>query len=217
MMPANTIDTPLAQEPRGWTAWSSCALGFAVGVGVLVAFAVLAPARPLPAYPWAAAFLFCVVWQDVWRRRIPNALTLPALLAAWICAALAGGLPALGASVAGALLAIALLFVPFAARGMGAGDLKAAAVVGALWGPAAVVFVIFWAVLLAGAAALAWLALRGGLQEMGNRWLVSLGSTLALRRPVYLAPPPGSTAARGLPFGLALALGALTHAVRTGL
>jgi prepilin peptidase CpaA len=203
-------DTPAA-ESRGSFRAGACALGIALGAGAGVALGAVAPIRPLPTSSWAAAFLFCVVWQDVWRRRIPNVLTVPALLACWLGAGLAAGLPAALHSLAGSALAIALLFVPFAFRGMGAGDLKAAAVIGALWGPAAALAVVFWAVVLAGAGALGWLALRGGLQEMGKRWFHSLGLTLALCRPVYLAPAPGTAAAGGLPFGVALALGAIAY------
>src|SRR5262245_10936288 len=105
----------------------SCALGLLVGAGVFAVLGSVHAIRPLPHYPWAAAFLFCVAWQDAWRWRIPNALTFPALLATWFCAAFWGGLPAALDSLAGSALVIAVLFAPFAARGLGAGDVKSAA------------------------------------------------------------------------------------------
>ena len=44
-----------------------------------------------------------------------------------------------------------------------------------------------------------------------RRWLHSLGLTLALSRPVYIAPAAASSAAQGLPFGVALGLGAVAY------
>ena len=91
---------------------------------------------------------------------------------------------------------------------MGAGDLKASAVIGALWGPAAGLAVVIWALLLAAASALLILTLHGELTGMLRRWVNSLGVSLATQSPVYFGPAADSAAARGLPFGVALGLGA---------
>ena len=88
---------------------------------------------PLPALGWAAAFVYLVVHQDVSRLKIPNWLTLPALAAAMIHAGVVGGLSGLGSALAGAGCALGLLFVPFLVGWLGAGDVKAAMVLGALW------------------------------------------------------------------------------------
>jgi prepilin peptidase CpaA len=66
--------------------------------------------------------------------RIPNLLTLPLLLAGLVAHALAGGLPGLGASLIGAGFGFAALIVFYAAGGMGAGDVKFLAAVGAWLG-----------------------------------------------------------------------------------
>ena len=190
----------------------SCALGLVAGTLVLATLGAVGQAQPLPALWWAAAFLFCVAWLDTWQHRIPNALTLPSLLAALAGAGIDGGTSAVFHSLAGALLSLAVLFLPFALRGMGAGDLKACAVLGALWGPLAGLSAITWAVLWAGCAAIAWLLLRGELLDLVRRWTHSVGLSFALRQPTYLRPSPGSCAAQGLPFGVALGFGAATHA-----
>jgi prepilin peptidase CpaA len=162
--------------------------------------------RPLPALGWAAAFLFFVVQQDVLRMKIPNLVTFPALFLALAHAALQGSWTGIATGLAGALLVFGVLLLPFALRGIAAGDVKALMVLGALWGPTHALEVLWWAALWGGAIALAILALRGGIGEMMWRWGHSAGLTLATGRWTYLAPPSGATAREALPFGVALAL-----------
>jgi len=162
--------------------------------------------RPLPTLGWAAAFLFCVVQQDVARMRIPNAVTLPAFAIALANGAVQAGWSGVGSGLAGALLVFGVLFIPFALRWMGAGDVKALMVLGALWGPYRAVEILWWSLVWGGAIALLILVARGGLKEMLGRWGHSLGLSLATRRWTYLAPAPEAAARKALPFGVALAL-----------
>jgi prepilin peptidase CpaA len=162
---------------------------------------------PLPALGWAAAFLFVVVERDVRQGRIPNWLTLPAFCLAVGHGAWAGGLSGAGASLLAAGLALAILLVPYAVGWFGAGDVKAMMVLGALWGSAVLVAVLAWAIVCGGLLALAWVTARGGLTDLIQRWWQTVYTSLAVRRWTYLPPAPGSAAASGLPFGVAMALG----------
>jgi prepilin peptidase CpaA len=69
--------------------------------------------------------------SDVATRRIPNALTFGAALAALAAHAWIGGLPGAAMAVAGWAVGIALFLPVFALGGMGAGDVKLLAGVGA--------------------------------------------------------------------------------------
>ena len=70
---------------------------------LVVACLVLSSSHmPLPALPWAAAFLFLAIQQDVRGMRIPNWLTLPSLVVAIGLGGVAGGLAGLGTALAGA-------------------------------------------------------------------------------------------------------------------
>ena len=62
----------------------------------------------------------------------------------------AGVLPAL----AGLALPFALLLAPYAARAVGAGDVKAFMVIGGLWGVSTVLSIMAWSILTAGVVAL---------------------------------------------------------------
>lgn len=81
----------------------------------------------------ALVTLACV--SDVYTRRIPNALTFSAAGGALLFHAVTGGMSAAGWSLAGWLVGALLFFPIFALRGMGAGDVKLLAAVGAWLGP----------------------------------------------------------------------------------
>lgn len=89
----------------------------------------------------AAALVLIACIPDLRTRRIPNSLTLGAAVVALGFHALNGGLPAVAVSASGWLLGVALFFPIFALRGMGAGDVKLLAAVGAWLGPSQVVWV----------------------------------------------------------------------------
>jgi prepilin peptidase CpaA len=183
----------------------------AIGVAVLsAACLVWAPGKvePLPALGWAAAFLLFAVHQDVRSLRIPNWLTFPSLVGAIALGALEGGLRGAGVALAGAAVALAVGFVPFALRWLGAGDVKAGMVLAALWGAECFLGVFWWMLVVGGLIAVAFVAVQGGLLDLLSRWLRSAHATLVTRRIVYFRPAAGSAAARGLPFAIAMALGA---------
>jgi prepilin peptidase CpaA len=138
------------------------AVPFAIAALVVGCLLWTAQEKPLPALPWAAAFLFLAVEQDVRRFRIPNWLTFPSLLGAIALAAVTLGWEGAYAAAAGAGFAFALLFVPFACRWLGAGDVKAAMVLGALWGAELFLPICWWMVVMGGLIAVGLVALRGG-------------------------------------------------------
>jgi prepilin peptidase CpaA len=86
-------------------------------------------------------FLTLACLTDLRTRRIPNVLTLSAAAGALLFHLITGGWSAAGWSVAGLLLGAALFFPMFALRGMGAGDVKLLAAVGAWLGPGQVAVV----------------------------------------------------------------------------
>jgi prepilin peptidase CpaA len=85
---------------------------------------------------------------DIRSRRIPNVLTFGAAGTAVVFHALAPSGAGLPAAVAGWFIGAAIMFVPFALRGLGAGDVKLIAALGAWLGPVDAV----WLALYAGVA-----------------------------------------------------------------
>lgn len=183
----------------------------AIGAALLAAATLVwTPGKeaPLPALGWAAAFLLVAVHQDVRSLRIPNWLTFPSLLGAIALGAVQGGLAGTGDALLGAATALAVGFVPFAMRWLGAGDVKAGMVLGALWGAPIFLGVFWWMLVVGGLLAVAFVAAQGGLVDLLVRWLRSAHATVLTRRLTYFRPAAGSAAAHGLPFAVAMALGA---------
>ncbi len=168
---------------------------------------------PLPAVAWAAAFIFLVVEQDVRRRKIPNALTFPALAAALAYGAWTGGVWGFAGALGGAFVPFAVLFLFFASGGVKAGDVKALMVLGALWGWSTALGLLWWSIVAGGVLAIALLAARGGLVDVGQRLALSASVTFSTLKPTYLKPTPGSVAAGGLPFGVAIGLAVVAERI----
>lgn len=99
------------------------------------------------------AFVACVT--DVKNRRIPNALTFGAAAAAMLFHVAISGFSGLQTSVGGWLLGTALFLPFFALGGMGAGDVKLLAAIGAWLGPLEAFWVAIYASMAGGVMALA--------------------------------------------------------------
>jgi prepilin peptidase CpaA len=163
------------------------------------------------------------VYFDLVRHKIPNFLTFPAMLLGLLYHALGGGWSGLRFALAGLLLGVALLLIPFAMGGMGGGDVKFLAAVGALQGAGFVLAAALLAALIGGAAALLslllrrrlWITLRRMILALLHRFFTFLAARLPLsslhRLAQRLAPPPAERAGEKLylPYGVPLALGAL--------
>ena len=111
----------------------------------------------LPPVGTITAFLLSAVMAvGDWRtRRIPNYLTLGGALAGLVFQTIIGGWSGLIHGLLGLILGFALLILPYILGGMGAGDVKALAALGAWLGPRGC-FSVF-----------CYMALAGGLMGLG--------------------------------------------------
>ena len=177
------------------------------GIGTLTEQRMHIPGWQAIVIGCAAAFLICAVASDVRFFLVPNLLTLPALLGALCLSPMMGGTSGLMEAALGAALGFALLIGPYAVGGVGAGDVKALMALGAWLGPLTTLAAAVWALLGAGLFGLALLGFRGELVDFARRWGRNLLGTLAFRRIAYEAPSAESSASRGIPFAMALAVG----------
>ena len=126
---------------------------------------------------------------DLRTRRIPNWLTFGAALAAIAYSGFDGGISGVGTSAAGWLAGAALFFPFFALGGMGAGDVKLLAALGAWLGPAESVWVAMFAAAAGGVLGLIVALARGYLKTaITNLWIM-----LMHWRTQGLEPVPGLT------------------------
>ena len=135
----------------------------------------------------AVALVACVT--DVRSRRIPNALTFSAAALAVLVHGAVGGFGGLVAAIGGWLLGVALFLPFFALGGMGAGDVKLLAALGAWLGPRETFWVAIYASMAGGLMAVA-VALGSGYLKTALQNVRNLTTYWALVGP---RPVPGIT------------------------
>ena len=151
------------------------------------------------------ALAACVT--DLRTRRVPNVLTLGAAGAAMAYHAATNGSYGLLAAVLGWGVGL-LVFLPlFALRGIGGGDVKLLAALGAWLGPSMVLWVAAFAALAGGVFALVVSAMHGYTrQAFTNVW-----GLLSYWRVMGVKPHPGltldATTAPRLPYAVPMAAG----------
>jgi prepilin peptidase CpaA len=100
------------------------------------------------------AALAAATVTDLRERRVRNIVTLPALLLGLVLNTALQGPDGGTASLQGAGLALVALMPLYMVRGMGAGDVKLMAAIGALKGPEFVLYTFAWASIFAAGMAL---------------------------------------------------------------
>ena len=146
---------------------------------------------------------------DLRNRRIPNWLVLPFLLAGLAMSALLNGWSGLGKSTLGITMAVAVLGLFCRLGGMGMGDLKLCAAIGAWIGPSQLYVALIATGLAGGVMALGW-ALAGGFLADAFRstagLIFRLGSTgLQPHETLVLSNPR----ARRMPYAPAIEIGTI--------
>ncbi len=221
--PANT--TPHEREASWPGYW---AMGLALSAVAATATMIIADRTGATiggTFVLSLAFLTCAAAAlcDSATRRIPNVLTYPALLialainlfivpvlalnSATIPAAAWFGAPGMESALFGFLGCAAIGIISFMFRGLGGGDVKLIAAIGAMLGYPDVGGVLFNALVFATVIGLVNLAFKGDLVRKVQAMSMSFQVNLALRRKAVDAYPFGKTEA---PFGVALLLGLIT-------
>jgi prepilin peptidase CpaA len=142
------------------------------------------------------------VITDLRRHRIPNALVLGGLVTALMLQSVASGWLGLGSGLLGAATGL-ICFIPFyMLRGMGAGDVKLLAVVGAFLGPKGAVLAALAALIAGGLGSILYVCLRAALAALRATSRDGLGTLLT-------AAWIGADSARRdrLPYALPIAVG----------
>ncbi len=154
--------------------------------------------------PWSISL--AIAWMDVRTRRISNYLTLGGAAAGLGYQLGSHGLAGFADSLAGVTLGLILLLPFYLQGGLGAGDVKALAAMGAWLGFWRAGYLFFYMGISGGLLILVILWWGGGLRDTcGQGWTLLLNLMLGGPRKVSLPPPPAS--GKTVPYGIALALG----------
>ncbi len=156
-------------------------------------------------------FLIIAGYSDITYGRIPNLITFPVIFAAIVLNYLFLGLNGLTDSIIGLLVGTVLFLPFFIIKGIGGGDLKLFAAIGALKGYSfllqSIVFSLFIAVLIS-------LLILFKNKELTN----SLNKVLRFFRsfvvPGLKTEHPDGNAGYPVPFGLAISIGTLIVLLR---
>jgi len=163
------------------------------------------------------------IFFDVTQKKIPNLVTFPAILFGLALYTFTGSVDGLWFSFLGVLLGIVLLIIPFAAGGMGGGDVKLLGAVGALQGAVFVLYAALYMAIWGGLIALLYILynrqLLYKLKILAGRLLVPVLNAIILRfsHPYLgrLAQFFSNTEAKpevkplSIPYGVAIGLGAV--------
>jgi prepilin peptidase CpaA len=149
------------------------------------------------------------VITDLRWRRIPNFLTLPAFLTGLLVRILFQGWAGLLFALSGAFLAPILLLIVHGGRGIGMGDLKLAAAVGAIFGPVLALSAMLLSAIAGGILAIAFMMkYQSPLADLFGT--LSIG--VPFRKKKATANIPEETRDSGpttMPYGVAIAAGSL--------
>ncbi len=156
---------------------------------------------------------------DGWKLKVPNWVTFPMILSGWVYSLGFHGWEGLGWSMVGTLVGLGLLLPAYAIGGMGAGDVKLLAGVGAwVWGTTT-----FYAFCVS--------AIVGGVIALGmvlyrNRWRHHQGQFLGILTEILVIRDPNQLSAIAaqrkssmmlLPYGIPIAIGTIAYFVWTGM
>lgn len=151
-------------------------------------------------------------WTDFRSRRIPNWLTVPALLVGLAGNLALGGWSGLKASLLGAAVGLVLLLPFVLLRSLGAGDWKLAGALGAFTGSGLLVDLLLGSVFVAGIMAVALVIYKGRVRETIRNIGHILISLVTFRLPgdrVSLDNPDSLK----VPYGVALALTVVLYGI----
>lgn len=169
---------------------------------------------------WAVSVTLVVAAAiDGWMLKVPNWLTFPMIFSGWIYSGICFGWDGLGWSLTGTAVGLCLLLPAYSIGGMGAGDVKLLAGVGAwVWGTTTF-YAFCVSALVGGVIAVGMIAAR-------KKWLVHLRQFLAIATEIFVVRDPAELAAIAaqrkssmtlLPYGIPIAIGSIAYFAWTGM
>jgi prepilin peptidase CpaA len=159
---------------------------------------------------------------DGMKLKVPNWITFPMILAGWIYSAALSpyaGWEGLMYSLIGTVVGLALLMPAYAIGGMGAGDVKLLAGVGAwVWGERTL-YAFAVSAIVGGLIAVAMVLFRRGWQKHKNQFWMICNEILTVKDPEQLAVIAADRKASMmlLPYGIPIAIGTIGYFVCAGM
>lgn len=163
---------------------------------------------------WFVSFVLIVAAViDGWALKVPNWITFPMIATGWIYSYVAGGASGLGWSVLGSFFGLALLYGIYMVGGMGAGDVKLLAGIGA-WVHCEHTWNIFaTTAIVGGVMAVIMVAYSGRWKKHFQQFNMLIGEFVEVRDPEALFQRAAERKPKMylLPYGIPMTIAALGY------
>ncbi len=169
---------------------------------------------------WAVSItLVAAALIDGYKLKVPNWITFPMVIGGWIFSAVYCGVTGLGfwsglgCSLLGTAVGLGLLLPVYAIGGMGAGDVKLLAGVGAWVGATHTLWAFVVSVFVGGAIALGMMIFRGKWRRHQSLFLMILTEIFVVRSPGQLSALAAErkSSMMLLPYGIPIAIGSIAY------
>lgn len=165
--------------------------------------------------------LFCIVaaYIDGKQLKVPNAITFPMIIAGWLYSTIAYAMAGdawytgLGWSLAGTAVGLACLYPFYMIGGMGAGDVKMMAAIGA-WVHCSTTFYAFCLTTIIGAVmSILMIAFSKSGRKHYSQFFLILNEITSIRDPEKLSEiaKARKSSMRLLPYGIPIAIGTISY------
>jgi prepilin peptidase CpaA len=156
---------------------------------------------------------------DCWKLKVPNLITFPMIISGWIYSGVAFGWEGFGYSLLGTVVGLALLMPAYAIGGMGAGDVKLLAGVGAWVWSMVTLYAFCLSAVIGGVIALAMVLYRKSWRKHRAQFEVILTEILTIRDPNQLSAIAAERKSSMLllPYGIPIAIGTICYFAWTGM
>ncbi len=168
---------------------------------------------------FVTATLIVAAAIDGWKLKVPNWITFPLIVSGWIYSGAAFGWEGFAYSLLGTFAGLAMLLPLYAIGGMGAGDVKLLAGVGAWVWTTTTAYSFCLSAVVGGAIAVGMVLWRNSWEKHQNQFWMILGEIATIRQPERLA-----TIAAGrkssmllLPYGIPIAIGTIIYFAWSGM
>lgn len=169
---------------------------------------------------WLVTFTLIVAAViDGYKLKVPNWITFPMIVSGWVVSTMSFGWEGLGWSLAGTAVGLALLLPAYAVGGMGAGDVKLLAGVGAWVGGTATLYAFCASAIIGGVIAVAMVLYRRAWDEHYQQFWTIWNEMATIRDPEQLSTIAAERKSSMLllPYGIPIAIGTIAYFAYTGL
>ncbi|MGE0608002.1 MAG: prepilin peptidase [Pirellulales bacterium] len=159
---------------------------------------------------------------DGWKLKVPNWITFPMIASGWAFSILWGepaGWAGLGYSLLGTAVGLGLLLPLYAIGGMGAGDVKLLAGVGAWVGGMVTLYAFCLSAVVGGVIALAMVFYRRAWHHHKHQFFAIANEVMTVRDPNLLSATARERKPRMLllPYGIPIAIGSIIYFACSGM